>query len=141
MIPTKRSFDSLPDKERRKVIGELEEVLKELPQAEIPPDEVIGGGIYARTIHIPANTTLVGEIHKFENMNYLVSGTITVATEGGVKKLTGPCIVVSPAGTKRAGHTETDVIWTSLHPTNRTETVDVRDDVLVTTYSELEYKE
>ena len=137
MTLIKKSFDSLPDKERRKAIGVLEVALSKLPQAEIPPEEIIGGGIYARTIVIPEDTALVGEIHKFENMNYLVSGTITVATEQGVETITGPRIIVSPAGTKRAGHTLTEVVWTSLHPTEESETEKVREHVIATDYSDL----
>lgn len=132
-----KSFDTLPDKERRIAIGDLERQLKELPQAEIPPSEVIGGGIYARTIVIPQGTALVGEIHKHENMNYLVSGTIRVATERGTETITGPKIIVSPAGTKRAGYTETEVVWTSLHPTDHSDTEKVRADVIASDYTQI----
>lgn len=73
--------------------------------------------VYARELHIPAGVTLIGEIHKFENLNILSAGTMLVTTEEGMREVSAPFTVVSPPGTKRAAHTLTDCVWTTIHGT------------------------
>lgn len=74
-------------------------------------------GVYARELHIPAGTILTGEIHKFENLNILSKGRISVLTENGMQEVEAPFTIVSPAGTKRIAYAHTDCIWTTIHGT------------------------
>ncbi len=75
-------------------------------------------GVYAREIAIPAGTMLTGHIHKYEQINFLLKGAISVLMEDGrVKLIEAPATVVSPAGTKRIAYTHTDVVWTTVHAT------------------------
>lgn len=74
-------------------------------------------GTYAREITIPAGTLLTGKIHKYEQVNFLLRGEITVLTDDGFKRLVGPATVVSPAGTKRIAYTHTECVWTTVHST------------------------
>jgi hypothetical protein len=98
----------------------LEAAMKQLPQVELKVIHHFSKGVYARELHIPAGVTLVGEIHKFENLNILSQGTMIVTTEEGMKEVSAPFTVVSPPGTKRAAHTLTDCIWTTIHGTDET---------------------
>ena len=75
-------------------------------------------GVYARELIIPAGVTLVGEIHKFENLNILSQGSMLVSTEEGIREVSAPFTVVSPPGTKRIAHTLTECIWTTIHGTD-----------------------
>ena len=104
-LATKSEYLSIRDKTFR-----LEKLMKELPQLELKVKHHFSKGVYARELHIPANTTLTGEIHKFENLNILSQGTMLVSTEEGIVQVEAPFTVVSPAGTKRIAHTLTDCI-------------------------------
>ena len=105
----------------RDKVFSLEAVMKVMPQVELKVIHHFSKGVYARELHIPAGVTLVGEIHKFENLNILSQGTMIVTTEEGMREVSAPFTVVSPPGTKRAAHTLTDCIWTTIHGTNETD--------------------
>src|SRR5882672_1659805 len=102
----------------RDKVFSLEAVMKVMPQVELKVIHHFSKGVYARELHIPAGVTLVGEIHKFENLNILSQGTMIVTTEEGMKEVSAPFTVVSPPGTKRAAHTLTDCVWTTIHGTD-----------------------
>ena len=105
----------------RDKVFSLEAVMKVMPQVELKVIHHFSKGVYARELHIPAGVTLVGEIHKFENLNILSQGIMIVTTEEGMKEVSAPFTVVSPPGTKRAAHTLTDCIWTTIHGTDETD--------------------
>ena len=104
----------------RDKVFSLEAAMKQLPQVELKVIHHFSKGVYARELHIPAGVTLVGEIHKFENLNILSQGTMIVTTEEGMREVSAPFTVVSPPGTKRAAHTLTNCIWTTIHGTDET---------------------
>ena len=88
---------------REKVVV-LEQALRQMPEVciEIVPRHYFSPGICAREITIPAGATVVGKIHKYEQLNILSKGDITVLTEEGMRRVQAPFTVVSPPGTKRA---------------------------------------
>lgn len=92
--------------------------MKEQPQLNLKVVNYFSYGVYARELHIPAGTILTGEIHKFENLNILSKGEISVLTEEGIKRVTAPFTIVSPAGTKRIAYAHSDCIWTTIHGTH-----------------------
>ena len=102
----------------REKIFALEAIMKQCPdQLELPVINYFSHGVYARELHIPAGTMLIGEIHKFENLNILSKGEMTVVTDDGTKRVSAPFTIVSPPGTKRAAIAHTDCIWTTIHGT------------------------
>ncbi len=111
----------------RAKVFDLEAAMKQCPQIELKVIHHFSKDVYARELHIPAGVTLVGEIHKFENLNILSKGTMVVTTEEGVKEVSAPFTVVSPPGTKRAAHTLTDCVWTTIHGTSETDVVKIKD--------------
>lgn len=97
-------------------------------------------GIYVREIFIPAGTYIVGKIHKHEHPNFLLSGEVDVVTEEGSVRLKGPMSMISPAGTKRALHAITDLVWTTIHhnPTNTQDMEKLEKIVIADSYEEYE---
>jgi hypothetical protein len=95
----------------------LESEMRKMPSVEIPVKHYFSQGVYAREITIPADTLLTGEIHKYEQLNILSKGEISVMTEEGVKRISAPFTIVSPPGTKRIAYTHTEVVWTTIHGT------------------------
>jgi hypothetical protein len=68
----------------------------QLPQVKLEVVHHFSKGVYARELHIPAGVTLVGEIHKFKNLNILSKGKMLVTTEEGMQEVEAPFTVVSP---------------------------------------------
>lgn len=86
-----------------------------VPTVELPLNHIFTDGIYIREIFIPADSIVVGLIHKHNHLNYITKGKVTVLTKQGLETLEGPCSMISTAGTKRALYTHTDTIWTTVH--------------------------
>src|SRR6266705_458495 len=99
----------------------MEAFMKQQPQLNLQVVHHFSEGVYARELHIPAGTILVGEIHKFKNLNILSQGSMQVSTEEGIATVDAPFTVVSPAGTKRIAYTLTDCVWTTIHGTKETD--------------------
>jgi quercetin dioxygenase-like cupin family protein len=104
-------------------IYRLEAKLLTLAQVEMPVEHDHCSGLYARTMHIPAGTVLTGAVHKEACFFVVRTGTIAVTTDNGVTKAHAGDMLLSKAGTKRAGVAITDVVITTFHanPTNETD--------------------
>jgi hypothetical protein len=105
---------------REKVFA-AEAHMKQMPQVDIVPVHYFSKGVYAREITIPEGTVLTGEIHKFTQLNILSKGEISVLTEDGIKRVSAPFTVVSPAGTKRIAYAHSECVWTTVHGTDETD--------------------
>lgn len=129
----------LPDGTIRKMLYELQAETANLPDVDCPLQHVFAPGVYARTITIPAGTVIVGKIHKHSHINILSKGKVTVVTEyAGRETLEGPITMVSSPGTKRAVYAHTDVVWTTIHLTDKTDLNEIEDHVIAKTYAEYE---
>ena len=106
---------------------------------ESPPlKHWLAPGIYAREIHLPAGTVVVGRIHRHRHFNIISKGSITCYTEFGLETWTAPASFISDAGTKRVVVTHEDAIWTTIHPNPDDET-DI--PTLEDRYTAMEYAE
>lgn len=110
---------------------------------ESPPlKHWLAPGIYAREIHLPADSVVVGKIHRHRHLNILSVGRVTVMTEFGVDELTAPASFISEAGTKRVVHTHEAAIWTTIHPNpdGITDTAELERMFVAESYAELGMK-
>src|ERR1035437_3101590 len=105
----------------REVVNALEVEMFKMPQLNLSVKHYFSNGVYARELFIPAGTLLTGKIHKFEHLNIMSQGDMSVLTEDGVKRVRAPFTVVSPAGTKRIALAHSDTVWTTIHATNETD--------------------
>ncbi len=121
---------------RAKVFA-IEEKMLEMRQVELRVEHYYSPGVYARELHIPAGILLTGRVHKYENMNILSQGEMSVSTEDGMKRIKAPCTVVSPPGTKRIALAHTDCVWTTILGTHETDPDVI--DAHFTTNNEQEY--
>lgn len=112
----------------RQMITALEDKLKTLPGAMIgdcfPLKHSFAEGVYIRELIIPKGMFCVGKLHKDSYVNCFLKGDMTILTEEGLKRIKGPCAIVSPAGTKRFGYSHAEVVWVTVHP-NPTNTMDI----------------
>jgi len=99
----------------------IEEKMREHPQIDIPVKHYFSQGVYAREITIPKGTLLTGKIHKYQQLNIMSSGEMSVLTQDGVVRVKAPFTIVSPPGTKRIAYAHEDTVWTTIHGTDETD--------------------
>jgi len=107
---------------------------------ESPPlKHWLAPGIYAREIHLPAGTLVVGKIHRHRHLNIISQGRITCYTEYGLEHHQAPSSFISEPGTKRVVYTHEDAIWTTIHPnpTNETDITKLEEMNVALEYAEL----
>ena len=112
-------------------IQRLEAVIGACEQVEMPPVHHFANGLYGREIRIPAGTVLTGKQHATEHLNILAEGEITVWTEGGMKRLKAPHVMVSSPGTKRVGYAHTDTVWITVHASKETDLEKLEAELIV----------
>jgi hypothetical protein len=132
----KMSENALMDGDIYQKVAKLDSFVSLMDQVECPITHHFAKGLYAREMLIPKNTILTGRIHKFEQINMLMKGDISVFTPDGVKRLQAPFTLVTPAGTQRAGYAHEDTIWTTIIATDETDIDKVEDALTVCTYDE-----
>lgn len=93
----------------------LQAVMREMPQYEPPTKHTFHGGMYCREVWRKAGVTIVGKVHKKEHFYLVVSGTVSITTDDGVKSVTGPYLFSSKPGVKRAVYAETDALCMTFH--------------------------
>lgn len=104
----------------RKSIQQLQNALESVPAISTDmrefTDHFFAPGIYLRTLFIPKGHVLVGEHHKYEALNMVLKGTVSVVNSFGEKIVAkAPFIFKSKVGQK-AGYAITDVWYASVHP-------------------------
>ena len=93
----------------------LQDVISRMPQYEPETKHTFHAGMYCREVWRPAGVIVVGKIHKKEHFYLIVSGTVAITTDEGVKSVTGPHLLCSKPGTKRAVYAETDALCMTFH--------------------------
>lgn len=98
-------------------VERLQAELSKLPQYEPETKEYFHGGMYCREVYRDAGVLVVGKVHKKEHFYLIVSGTVVITTDDGPKRFTGPHLMLSLPGTKRAVFSETPVTCMTFHAT------------------------
>lgn len=122
----------------RESVMEVQQRMLAQDQVDTPLEHYFADGLYARQMTIPKNTAVIGKIHKFEHICVVSKGEILVFTEHGVKHVKAPCTMVSPPGTKRAVIALEETVWTTFHPTESRDLVDIESQVIAPSYEEFE---
>jgi hypothetical protein len=104
---------SLPTMASR--VQALQNAISQMPQYEPETKHTFHAGMYCREVWRPAGVLVVGKIHKKEHFYLIVSGTVAITTDEGVKSVTGPHLLCSTPGTKRAVYAETDALCMTFH--------------------------
>lgn len=122
----------------RSNIVELEKFLLTCVQAEMPLRHFFAKGLYARELTIPKHCVLTGAIHKYEHINIVLEGHITVATEDGPRELRAGDVIVSRPGTKRAGFAHERTRWLTVHACEATTPEAAEQELVTNDYAEYE---
>ena len=96
-------------------VEKLQVEVSKLPQYEPQTKHTFHGGMYCREVWRPAGVLVIGKVHKKEHFYVIMYGTVSITTDDGVRSITGPCILNSMPGTKRAVYAETDALCVTFH--------------------------
>lgn len=98
------------------MVRRLEDELIDMPQVDISTAHVIHGGMYARTIVIPAGVVLTGALIKLDTV-VIVNGDCTVFVGGDQpQRLAGYHVLPGGAGRKQAFLAHADTHVTMVFP-------------------------
>jgi hypothetical protein len=97
-------------------------LIQSCPQIDIPTEHLLHGGMYARTIRVPAGTVLEGAEIKIPTL-LVVHGYAQFRLERGDLVVNGFGVLAGSAGRKTIMWAQSDVEMTMVFPT-QAETVD-----------------
>lgn len=119
--------------ERQLDLSSLEKELLKLDQVDVPTFHDFMGGVYLRTIAVRAGTLIIGKRHRHESCNMIISGEMSIymGEDQPTKRISGPCVFKSEAGTKKMGYAHTDVVFVNIHPTRETDLEKIEAEFII----------
>tara|TARA_R110000751_G_scaffold275846_1_gene376777 strand:+ start:179 stop:556 length:378 start_codon:yes stop_codon:yes gene_type:complete len=102
-------------------IYEIQDLIKEMPQADVITRHHFSDGMYAREMVMPAGCIVVGALHKTKHLFSVVSGECEVSSVHEREKITAPYLGETIPGTKRVIYSEAGCTWITFHPTHLTD--------------------
>lgn len=128
----------------REFICSVEDRVKLLPGAVLGDNDLnplkhsFGDGVYVREIFNPAHELIVTKIHKKSHPFFLLKGEMSILTESGVKRIKAPFYGITPAGTKRVIYTHSDVVFVTVHATDKTDLQEIEEEVIAKSFDEVD---
>ncbi len=114
----------------REAIEALQKVISTVPQAQLQTDHYFCDGMYMRTLWRPADTLIVGKVHKKEHFYVVCFGDVTVTSDGFRERINGFKVLICKPGTKRAVYAHADTLCLTVHRTDETELERVEADLI-----------
>ena len=108
----------------------LQEMMAQLPQAELPTFHHFADGMYAREVHRPAGCLIVGKIHRREHFYIVTKGKVAVLMEGEAKIYEAPCVLISKPGTKRVVYAIEDSVCLTVHRTSLVDLDQIEEELI-----------
>lgn len=114
-------ISALRDLVAGKDVEQVEAALLTMEQADAPVVHIFGPGIYIREVHIPAGVIAVGHRQKYEHMNVMLKGRVTVVNEdGSLVELVAPLVFTGKPG-RKVGYIHEDMVWQNIYATTETD--------------------
>ncbi len=111
-------------------IKHFQDVVSKLDQVQLETKHHFADGMYCRELFRPADTTIVGKVHKREHFYIVLSGEVTVVGDGFRERIKAPRILISKPGTKRAVYAHVDSICITIHRTDKTDLDEIEAELL-----------
>jgi mannose-6-phosphate isomerase-like protein (cupin superfamily) len=102
-------------------IERLQAAAAKLPQAELKTEHAFADGMYCRMLYRPADTLIIGKVHRREHFYMVMSGEVTIVGDGYKERVKAPRVFVSKPGTKRAVYAHEDSLCLTVHRTDETD--------------------
>jgi hypothetical protein len=106
-----------PDAQTLDMLRNVDDMMREAPQADIQIDHLIHGGMYARTARVPAGTLVSGAVLSRATV-LVVHGDVTVFTGTESVRLTGFHVLPGSAGRKQLFRTHSETHMTMVLPSS-----------------------
>lgn len=112
---------SLPEKIMSlDTIRDVEKVLQQFPQIDVPVEHAFGHNIYARKVTMAPGSVITSKLHMRDHFAVVLRGLVDVWEPGGAKKrLRGGDFFKTKAGTKRILHVLEETEWVTFHGTDQ----------------------
>lgn len=121
-LATQPDTPELPALTHAQQVAWIGHALAQFPQTEMPLKHHFAPGLYMREIFMPAETVVIGRIHKTEHFNILVKGSCLIVNDDGSREvLRAPMVFVSKAGVQKVLLILEDTIWMTTHVTDETD--------------------
>lgn len=102
-------------------VDSLQEYMLQLPQVKCEVLHRFAPGLYIREVTVPAGTMAVGHWQRFEHLNILLKGKVTVMNDdGSTSRLEAPMMFVGKPG-RKIGYIEEDMVWQNIYATTETD--------------------
>lgn len=122
----------------RELLSHVEERMQaSSAKLEVPVEHHFSKGVYAREMRVPAGTLLMGKIHKFQNLNILSAGEVSVLSIDGVRRVKAPYTFVASPGAKRLFYMHEDTVWTTIHGTDETNVDLIEAEFIAKSYEDV----
>jgi hypothetical protein len=108
-------------------VRELEAALLTMPQIAMATEHVLHGGLYSRTICVPAGVVLTGAFIQVPTL-LIVNGDATVNTGEGGHRLTGHHVLAASAGRRQAFLAHADTYLTMVFATQAKTVAEAEDE-------------
>jgi hypothetical protein len=112
-------------------------MVQSVDQKDCPVKHHFSPGVYVREMLIPANTVIVGRVHKTEHL-CVMCGDIEQASEGLKERLIGFHVLESKVGAKRIGLAHKDTIFITIHATDETDIETLEKELFCYTFEEFD---
>lgn len=121
---------------------EVESLIANLPNAKFGDDTAplkhnFADGLYIREIFMPKGMLVTSALHKTSYPYFVLEGDLEVITEDGLVRIKAPYWGVTKAGTKRILYIHEDTHWLTIHATNETDVVKIREQITAKSYDDL----
>lgn len=108
------------------------EHMRGMPQTECPLEHHFAPGVYLRQIFMPADTVVIGKVHRTEHFNIILAGACILVHEDGRREtLTAPCTFVSKPGVQKVLYIIEDTLWQTVHPTHETDLARLEEELVL----------
>lgn len=128
-------------KSARQMALKLEQAMRQLPTDQLIETEVVhrfSHKAYVRQMTLPKGVCAVGKIHKFKQVNIILSGHISILTDEGVVEIVAPYVFTAQAGAKRAAYAHEDTVWLTVHGTELTDPDLIEEEIIAKSFEEFE---
>ena len=98
----------------------LEQQVLACPQTQITTHHVLHGGLYSRTIVIPAGVVLTGALITIPTLLFISGDVLVYVGEDQRIRITGTAVIPASAGRKQAFVAHQDTSISMVFPTNST---------------------
>lgn len=107
---------------------------------KFPLKHSFADGIYIRQMEMRKDSIVVGAIHNHLHVWFLLTGNITVATEGSTEEYLSPCYVVCTPGVKRVIYANEESTFVNIHknPSNTQDLDELEAEIVSRNYNEYE---